>query len=190
MRDYPILGGSVSQMQVQTYQDHSTIWQNYPAAAWQWLPVLQGDTPSAYVAHAHMMQPLLASMYNAYGELVIGVGSLVRKDMNIAERAGYTNLVLEALGKALPGVRFFAFGLGVYVLNELEPHTKALLVGSDSSSWASSNNVQARQAHDNKRERARLGMTKWQYQFYIELPAYYAKVEWALEKPRTSWMFA
>ena len=85
-----------------------------------WLPVIQGGTLEEYLTCAEMLEKeeLLRPL--------MGVGSLVGRPPS--EISG----ILLALGIALPGIRFHAFGLSLHAIT---PKTKALLASWDSASW-------------------------------------------------------
>ncbi len=165
--------GLVRERQDRTTEMAYRFFDDYQDAPWQWVPTIQGWTVEDYRRHARQIKPLLAQMRRHYSDdWRVGIGTLCARASNDMIRQ-----VVNAVNEELPDYNLHLWGVKLGALKMA--HVLPRVVSVDSAAWhiPSSPGWGMNEARD---ERKRLGMTKREYEWTIELPRYRAKVADAL----------
>lgn len=170
MQDYITFHHGVEIAQARTIVSAYQTWEHYASEAWRWIPVLHGATPQDYRHHAQEMKPLLLAMREKYGDaMLVGVGSLLRKDMTITKRAHHVNSVMFALSGVLPWAKFHGFGVSAGLVQRIcAPN----LHSGDSTNWSPGGRQYIRQSYEAAKRRESMGISKAQDAFINQMPEY------------------
>ena len=172
--------GIVQQRQERTTALARSFWEYENDRSWVWVPTVQGWHVEDYQRHARALRPLVLDMWHAYtargqGDVFrVGIGTLCRRASTAQIRA-----IVRAVSAELPGVGFHLWGIKLGALADgiaLPSQVKSV----DSAAW---------KGLYSGRERQQAGMKQRVYAWVVELPAYRAKVERALNSPKQGEMF-
>jgi hypothetical protein len=170
--------GIVRERQERTTEMARHFWREFRDAPWAWVPTVQGWEVADYRRHAVQLRPLIGEMAQRYGEgsaFRVGIGTLCRR-----ASAAMVQHVVHAINEELPGVPLHLWGVKLTVLRSRLALTNVASV--DSAAW------HGRFAYGTRRW-VECGMTERQYSYLVALPAYLAKVQAALERPKQLALF-
>ncbi|HLI06512.1 MAG TPA: hypothetical protein VKV40_08090 [Ktedonobacteraceae bacterium] len=154
-------------------------WCDYRHVPWLWVPTLQGWYPSDYQRHALELLPLLREMKAFYGNHPlwrVGIGTLCRRATVETIQA-----VLEAVIEVLPDIPLHLWGVKLASLKSIDVRH---VISSDSAAWHGLFRAGRKQV---EREALASHMSKRAYTVRVQLPAYIAKVEQAIDESWARW---
>jgi hypothetical protein len=172
--------GLVLERQDRTTEQAWRFWLTYRDEPWVWVPTVQGWTVDQYREHARDLKPLVRAMASHYGAgsaFRVGIGTLCRR----ADEGTIRDVVL-AVREQLPGVPLHLWGVKLQLLKSAGGPPPGV-VSVDSAAWNGF-------FGPNLERRRSSRLTQREYAYRVALPAYRAKVEAALNAPRTIPMLA
>ena len=175
--------GIVGQRQWRTTEMAHLFWREYRRAPWVWVPTVQGWEVADYVRHARELRPLITEMADYYGSgsaFRVGIGTLCRRASTAMIRA-----VSFAVAAELPDVPLHLWGIKLGALRD-PIALPAQVVSVDSAAWNGMFGTDLEVRREWGREQAKHGLpgTQRHYAYTVALPAYQAKVEAALSRPK------
>lgn len=171
--------GIVRERQARTTAMACHFWREYRACPWVWAPTVQGWTPADYQRHARELAPLIEEMRAHYGHdsaFRVGVGTLCKR-----ADAAMIHKIVSIIARELPGVPLHLWGVKLDAF-KTRVALPSEVVSVDSAAWNSDfgTNIGAWKQS---------GLRRLHWRFLVALPAYRAKVEAALSRPKQSKMF-
>jgi hypothetical protein len=163
-------------------QDKTTVnawaaWKQYRDVSWAWCPTIQGFGTDEYKRHAIELLPLILEMKEYYKDNPawrVGIGTLCKRSDVVGVQS-----VINAVMNVIPSdVQIHLWGIKLDAL-------RSITLGSRPFSSDSAVHHQSMYAKDDiKRLAAAAGMSMREYKVKVNLPAYIAKVNAAIEESR------
>ena len=175
--------GIVGQRQWRTTEMAHLFWREYKRVPWCWVPTVQGWEVEDYRRHARELRRLIDEMADYYGSgsaFRVGIGTLCRRASTAMIRR-----VSFAVAEELPGVPLHLWGIKLGALRA-PIALPGPVVSVDSAAWNGmfGGDLELRRTWGREQVRHGLPGTQRHYAYTVALPAYQAKVEQALSRPK------
>lgn len=167
--------GIVRERQQKSTELAYQLYRDYRGAKWSWVATIQGWEISDYLTHAKEMKPLIKDLQRTQGaNFRVGIGTLCARADSTMIRG-----IVSALAGELPGIPFHLWGVKLGALKSSNHLPQVISV--DSAAWNGAFKSDLEKARS---ERARLGLTKREYEFIHCLPSYVERFNAAVNAPK------
>lgn len=167
--------GIVRERQQKTTEMAYQFYRDYKGTSWAWVPTIQGWEVQDYVNHAREMKPIINDLRRTQGvNFRVGIGTLcARADASMIHK------IVGAVSQELPDTPFHLWGVKLGALKSSLYLPQVISV--DSAAWNGAFKSDLETARVN---RLRFGLTKREYEFRYQLPAYLDKFNAAVNAPK------